>query len=50
MVGFNRAGRIMEELQKMGYVETLSNDSGINKQLNVLVSLDDLDKLFPDVD
>lgn len=48
-VGFNRAGRIFDDLQKMGYVETPSPDEQYGtKPLMVLVKLEDLDKLFPD--
>lgn len=47
-VGFNRAGRILENLQRAGYVETLPDDEKSCRALKVLVTLDDLDKLFPD--
>lgn len=49
-VGFNRAGRIMENLQRMGYVEELSSSETSNRALKVLVTLEELDDLFPDVD
>lgn len=49
-VGFNRAGRIMENLQKMGYVEELSSSETSNRAVRVLVTLEELDDLFPDVD
>lgn len=50
-VGFNRAGRILENLQKMGYVEEYPrNPSDSVRALNVLVTLDELDDLFPDED
>lgn len=49
-VGFNRAGRIMENLQRMGYVEELSSSETSNRALKVLVTLEELDSLFPDVD
>ena len=48
-VGFNRAGRIMENLQKMGYVEELSASES-NRAVKVLVTLEELDDLFPDED
>ncbi len=48
-VGFNRAGRIMENLQRMGYVEELSSSETSNRALKVLVTLEELDTLFPDV-
>ena len=49
-VGFNRAGRIMENLQRMGYVEELSSSETSNRALKVLVTLEELDDLFPDVE
>lgn len=49
-VGFNRAGRIMENLQRMGYVEELSSSETSNRSLKVLVTLEELDSLFPDVE
>lgn len=49
-VGFNRAGRIMENLQRMGYVEELSSSETSNRALKVLVTLEELDSLFPDVE
>lgn len=48
-VGFNRAGRIMENLQRMGYVEELSASES-NRAVKVLVTLEELDDLFPDED
>lgn len=48
-IGFNRSGRIMDTLQKMGYVEELSETDSSIKPLRVLVQLEDLDKLFPDL-
>ena len=47
-VGFNRAGRIVENLQRMGYVESLSSSETSNKVLRVLVTLEELDNLFPE--
>jgi len=49
-IGFNRAGRIMDTLQKLHYVEQLAPSDPSSKPLKVLVSLDDLDKIFPDLD
>lgn len=49
-VGFNRAGRIMDTLQKLHYVEELAPNETNSKPLRVLVSLDQLDDLFPDMD
>ncbi len=48
-IGFNRAGVIYDALQKMGYIERLA-DSESTKPVKVLVSLADLDKLFPPED
>ena len=48
-IGFNRAGRIMDSMQKLKYVEELSPSDPSSKPLRVLVSLDDLDELFPDM-
>ena len=48
-VGFNRAGRIMENLQKFGYVEEPASSDTSNRALRVLVTLEELDDLFPDV-
>lgn len=47
-IGFNRAGRIMDSLQKMKYVEEPSASDTGSKQLHVLVTIDELDSLFPD--
>ncbi len=46
-IGFNRAGRIMDSLQQLGYVESPSASDTSGKQLNVLVTLEELDDLFP---
>ena len=48
-IGFNRAGRIMDSLQKIGYVENLQPTDPSTKPLMVLVTLEDLDRLFPDM-
>ena len=47
-IGFNRAGRIMDSLQKMKYVEELSPSDPSSKPLKVLVTQEELDDLFPD--
>ena len=47
-IGFNRAGRIMDTLQKLGYVETLGEDERSVRALRVLVTLEEVDILFPD--
>lgn len=50
-VGFTRAGRIMDALQRAGYVETPTEDVyKYRSPLKVLVKLDELDDLFPDED
>ncbi|MCH5157385.1 MAG: hypothetical protein J1G02_05900 [Clostridiales bacterium] len=48
-IGFNRAGRIMDTLQKLGYVENYVEGMPSSRPLRVLVTLDELDKLFPDL-
>ncbi|MCH5160005.1 MAG: hypothetical protein J1F66_04060 [Clostridiales bacterium] len=48
-IGFNRAGRIMDSLQKLKYVEELSPSDPSSKPLRVLVTLEQLDELFPDM-
>lgn len=48
-IGFNRAGRIMDTLQKLKYVEELSPSDPSSKPLKVLVKIEDLDELFPDL-
>ncbi len=48
-IGFNRAGRIMDTLQRLGYVETLSPSDPSSKPLKVLITLEELDELFPDL-
>ena len=47
-IGFNRAGRIMDSLEKLKYVEELSASESSSKPRKVLVNLEDLDDLFPD--
>ncbi len=48
-IGFNRAGRIMDTLQRLGYVETLSPSEPSSKPLKVLVSIEELDGIFPEL-
>lgn len=48
-IGFNRAGRIMDSLQKLKYVEELSPSDPSSKPLKVLITLEELDDLFPDM-
>ena len=49
-IGFNRAGRIMDSLEKMGYVEELSASESSSKPRKVLVTLEQLDELFPEAE
>ncbi len=49
-IGFNRAGRIMDTLQKLHYVEEPAASESSSKPLRVLVTIDQLDELFPDMD
>lgn len=48
-IGFNRAGRIMDSLQKLKYVEEPSPSEPNSKPLRVLITLEELDSLFPDM-
>ena len=48
-IGFNRAGRIMDSLQQLKYVETPPPSETNSKPLKVLVTLEELDDLFPDM-
>ena len=47
-IGYNRAGRIMDYCQKMGYVEQLSETDPSIKPVSVRITLADLPRLFPD--
>ena len=47
-IGFNRAGRIMNSMQELKYVEELPPDAPSSKPLKVLITLEELDDLFPD--
>ena len=46
-IGFNRAGKIMEHLQKIGCVEQLSPSDDIYKPLHVKINLQEINALFP---
>jgi|GEM_PF-2125039 len=48
-VGFNKAGTIKDLCEKMGYIEKLSDAESGNRAVRVLVTLEQLDELFPDV-
>ena len=45
-IGFNRSGRIMDTLQKLGYVYEPQPDEPYRTPLRVLVNLDEVDRLF----
>ena len=49
-IGFNRAGRIMDTLQRLHYVEEAAPSESSSKPLRVLVTLDQLPDLFPNMD
>ncbi len=49
-IGFNRAGRILESLQRLNYVESLKANETSTKPVKVLVTLEELDSLFPDME
>lgn len=48
-VGFNKAGTIKDLCEKRGYIEKLSDAESSNRPVRVLVTLEQLDELFPDV-
>lgn len=48
-IGFNRAGRIMASLQKLKYVEEIPDNEPSTRAVKVLVTLEQLDELFPDM-
>lgn len=47
-IGFNRAGRIVAQLQNLRYIEEPAASETNSKPLKVLVTLEQLDELFPD--
>ena len=49
-IGFNRAGRIMDYCQRMGYVEQLKETDPSCKPVRVLITAEELARLFPDQD
>lgn len=49
-IGFNRAGRIMDTLQRLHYVEEIPSNETSSRPVTVLVTLDELDNLFPDME
>lgn len=48
-IGFNRAGRIMDTLQRMGYVETIAPGELNSKPLKVLIGIEELDNILPNL-
>lgn len=48
-IGFNRSGRIMDTLQKLGYVTQFDCDDPGRVPLRVLARYEDLDKLFTEI-
>ena len=46
-IGYNRAGRMMDSLQQLGYIEKLDEYAPSSRPLRVLVTLEEVDKLFP---
>lgn len=49
-IGFGRAGRIVNQLQELKYVEEPSASESSFKPLKVLVTVDQLDDIFPDLE
>ncbi len=49
-IGFNRAGRIVDTLQTMKLIEEPAPNESSSKPMMVLVSLEDLDEIFPDLE
>ncbi len=49
-IGFNRAGRIMDSLQRLHYVEEVPSNETSSRPVKVLVTLEELDNLFPDME
>lgn len=49
-IGFNRAGRIVAQLQDLKYIEKPLPSESNSKPVKVLVTLDQLDELFPDME
>ena len=46
-IGFNRAGKIMDHLQKFGCVEQLSPTEDVSKPIHVKINLQEINILFP---
>ncbi|MGN1040676.1 MAG: DNA translocase FtsK [Candidatus Fimimonas sp.] len=46
-IGFVRSGKIVDSLEALNYVEPINADSC---KLHVVVKLEDLDNLFPDME
>lgn len=48
-VGFNKGGTIRDMCEKLGYIAKLSDSDSSSRPVKVLVTLEQLDELFPDV-
>ncbi len=49
-IGFNRAGKILDQLTDMGYIEAPLASESNTKPRKVLISIEQLDELFPDLE
>ena len=49
-IGFNRAGKILDQLTDLGYIEAPLASESNTKPRKVLISIDQLDELFPDME
>ena len=48
-VGFNKSGTIRDMCEKLGYIAKMSDSDSASRPVKVLVTLEQLDELFPDV-
>ena len=48
-VGFNKGGTIRDMCERLGYIAKLSDSDSPSRPVKVLVTLEQLDELFPDV-
>ena len=49
-IGFNRAGKILDQLTDLGYIEAPLASESNTKPRKVLITIEQLDELFPDMD
>ncbi|MBR2974833.1 MAG: DNA translocase FtsK, partial [Clostridia bacterium] len=49
-IGFNRAGKILDQLTDLGYIEAPLASESNTKPRKVLISIEQLDELFPDME